>query len=119
VKYNLLLLLCSTFLFSCKKETTEQCFKVKWIDSICAINIYQIQDSVYMYLGEDNYILSKDGKVYDNIFVQSNYCDNIILTSDNTAMVKLNNERDNLSCVICLAAYVNPPSKNLSIKQCR
>ena len=32
-----------------------------------------------MYLGEDNYILSKDGKVYDNIFVQSNYCDNIIL----------------------------------------
>ena len=75
--------------------------------------------SAYMYLGEDNYILSKDGKVYDNIFVQSNYCDNIILTSDNTAMVKLNNERDNLSCVICLAAYVNPPSKNLSIKQCR
>mgnify|MGYP006866638837 CR=1 FL=1 len=79
MKYNLLLLLCSTFLFSCKKKTTEQCFKVKWLDGICAINIYQIQDSAYMYLGEDNYILSKDGKVYDNIFVQSNYCDNIIL----------------------------------------
>ncbi len=114
-----LLILISLTLFSCKKESSDQCFKVKWIDGVCAINIYQIQDSAFTYLGEDNYIISKDGKTYDNVFTLGNYCDNITLNADNTATVKIKTSKTNLSCVICLAVYPKQPPKTLEVIECK
>jgi hypothetical protein len=113
------LIVVSTLLFSCKKENNEQCFKIKWIDGICATNIYQIQDSAFAYLGEDNYVIARDGKTYDNVFTLANYCDGITLNADNTASVKLNTSKLNLSCIVCFAAYTKQPPKALAVSQCK
>jgi hypothetical protein len=119
MKYLTLLILLCTLLFSCKKESNEQCFKIKWIDGVCATNIYQIQDSAFTYLGEDNYVIARDGKTYDNVFTLANYCDNITSNADSTAIVKLNTSKINLSCIVCFAAYTKQPPKALAVSQCK
>ncbi|MBP6430812.1 MAG: hypothetical protein KA319_03515 [Ferruginibacter sp.] len=45
MKRILSILTLSVFLISCKKETSKDCFTVKYIDGTCATNIYQIQDA--------------------------------------------------------------------------
>jgi hypothetical protein len=115
----LFLFLVITFL-SCQKDNNPQCFKVKYIDGICATSIYQIQDPTYFYLGQNNWLCPKDGRYYDHVFVLKNYCQSIALATDSTANVYLYNGDDSniLNCITCLAIYINPPTKSLSIKPC-
>jgi hypothetical protein len=109
----------SIALLSCKKEISKDCFTVKYIDGTCATNIYQIQDANFEYLGEDNWVAAKDNKVYNNVFTQENYCDNITLNSDSTAKIYISTDKINYNCVYCLALYPKPTPKKLQVKQCK
>jgi hypothetical protein len=104
-------------LASCKKESKKVCFKVKFIEGICGTNVYQIIDSNYITLGENNW-LSSSGVIYNHVFLQENPCRNIAFAPDKTANVYIDNSNSD-GCIICTATIsVPPPTKRLNIDMC-
>lgn len=109
-------------LFSCKKQTAETCFKVKYINGVCATKIYQIQDAAFYNLGADNWANPFDGKIYNHVFVQTNYCQGFNLNADSTVNVKVADYYGGviMDCITCLAVYpATPPDKAIAIVPCK
>jgi hypothetical protein len=106
---------------SCKKQTQTSCFEIKYVDGMCYTNVFQIITPAFKHLGQSNWTRQQDGKVFNNVFVLQNHCEDLGSTFnaiDSTFAVRLlnNNETINTTCFTCQAAYNNPPTKSLALK---
>jgi hypothetical protein len=115
------ILLATLALTSCKKQNPTGCFKVKYVDGMCYTNVFQIITPGFKHLGQPNWTRQQDGKVFNNVFVLQNHCEDLGSTynaTDSTYTVRLlnNNETINTNCITCYAAYNNPPLKSLALK---
>ncbi len=113
-----LLLIVFAFAACAKKAQPEPCFKVKFIEGICATQVYQIIDNAFQLYGQDGWRAS-NGQLYDNVIQLGNPCITLNRTADSTAMVQIEYNIGEV-CVTCAATIaVPPPNKVLSLKPCK
>ncbi len=120
MKYIILLL--SLSILGCKKteKSDSDCFNVKVLGSVCGVVVLQIQDPAFENLGVDGWYNPFDKKVYDNVFLLKNYCDNIGVDNKDVFKVKLKNETTiNNNCYVCYALFPgNLPNIQLAVTAC-
>jgi hypothetical protein len=125
-KILLLLAVGTTLLISCEKATDNNVddetiqVTVKQIDAICADAIFEIMDTQYKQMGQQNF--EYKGVVYNGVFGTNLMCTNLTPTTfgnDNGKYYKVTLSKtkfDNCNIAICLATLTKMPTVSFYVK---
>lgn len=113
--YHLILLVALVLFSACSKQSVKGRFKAKLIDSFCAFNIVQIQDTKGNAKGMD--WTNSAGTQYKNVFTVQNFCEfNAAgVKEGETFSAEIVEDANGPACAVCYG-YMETPPLQLSIR---